>query len=299
MMIVPRLTLLATALVSGLPAASVEERLSSLEARMSEMQILVERLSKKSLAPAPAASSTPSRSGKSYEIRPGDSYWSIARRHGLTVEALTAANPGVPPRRLTIGKSIVIPGSFPSSPTTQASSPAEKSGPRPSPKPTGTRSYRVRKGDVLGRIAGKHGISLGELMAANPGVDPRRLRIGKILTIPGQEPPVPEPPVETKSGLPEAQARVPRAPSPAAEVPAESPYAKALDDSASKAASMSGAKSGLEAPPRLITLAEDTRFSEIASRFETTVDRLNELNRRKLSPDQMIKEGSQIYVPGQ
>jgi len=157
----------------------------------------------------------------------------------------------------------------------------------------------VQKGDVLGRIAGKHGISLSELMAANPGVDPRRLRIGKILTIPGQEAPAPEPAVETKSGLPETPARASRKPSPPADGPAESPYVKALDNSAPKVRSMSGAKSGLEDPPRLITLAEDTRFSEIADQFETTVDRLNDLNRRKLSPDQMIKTGSQIYVPSQ
>lgn len=45
-------------------------------------------------------------------------------------------------------------------------------------------SYTIKSGDTLGRIAAAHNLSLSELLAANPGVDPRRLRIGQQITIP-------------------------------------------------------------------------------------------------------------------
>ena len=34
-------------------------------------------------------------------------------------------------------------------------------------------------------IARKYGVKVEALMAANPGLDPRRLRVGQTLTIPG------------------------------------------------------------------------------------------------------------------
>ncbi|BET65658.1 hypothetical protein ASA1KI_05760 [Opitutales bacterium ASA1] len=45
-------------------------------------------------------------------------------------------------------------------------------------------SYVVKSGDNLGRIATSLGITLAELQAANPGVDPRKLRIGQKLVVP-------------------------------------------------------------------------------------------------------------------
>lgn len=44
--------------------------------------------------------------------------------------------------------------------------------------------YTVKSGDTLGRIAAAYDITLSELQAANPGVDPRRLRIGQRLVVP-------------------------------------------------------------------------------------------------------------------
>ncbi|MCU0484191.1 MAG: LysM peptidoglycan-binding domain-containing protein [Chloroflexi bacterium] len=58
--------------------------------------------------------------------------------------------------------------------------------PEPSAEPTeaaGTR-YKVRKGDTMWAIAQEFGVSLKALRAANPDVDPTRMRVGTVLTIP-------------------------------------------------------------------------------------------------------------------
>ena len=266
-------------------AATVENRLQELESQVSEMQLLLERLVLKTppRRPIPEAPRPSPPLARSYQIRAGDSYWSIARRHGIEVEDLERANPGVNPRRLSIGRTIQISGpAFGPSATRRASG-----------------SYEVRKGDILGRIAKRHGVSLQELMAANPQVNPRRLRIGSALTIPDQSlasVPVARviPPVETKSGLPETPTSLSKR-SQAPEPPAPNLYQKALKPTPPVEETIE--PKPLVSEPVLITLDEDTRFSQIANNHQTTVTMLNELNKRELSPDQMIKAGSQLYIP--
>jgi LysM repeat protein len=50
-------------------------------------------------------------SSNNHIVRPGDTLASIARTHKLTLNALTAANPGVEPRRLRVGQTLRIPAS--------------------------------------------------------------------------------------------------------------------------------------------------------------------------------------------
>lgn len=49
---------------------------------------------------------------------------------------------------------------------------------------TSTSTYKIEGGDTLAAIANRFGISLAALMEANPGVDPRRLRIGQEIVLP-------------------------------------------------------------------------------------------------------------------
>jgi LysM repeat protein len=46
------------------------------------------------------------------------------------------------------------------------------------------RSYVVRSGDSPYSIARKNGVKLDTLLAANPGLDPRKLRPGQTLSLP-------------------------------------------------------------------------------------------------------------------
>ncbi|HNQ88519.1 MAG TPA: LysM peptidoglycan-binding domain-containing protein [Verrucomicrobiota bacterium] len=58
--------------------------------------------------------------------------------------------------------------------------------PRAVGPPTAPRTHTVRAGDTLSRIARRYGVSLRDLISANPGVRPERLKIGEPLRLPAR-----------------------------------------------------------------------------------------------------------------
>jgi membrane-bound lytic murein transglycosylase D len=98
----------------------------------------------------------------------GETLTHIARRHGVGVEALRRANPGVNPRRLQVGQPLQVPVGG----SAQVASGAGQA--------TWT-TYRVRRGDTLSHIAVRHGVTVQQLRQWN-GIGTRiyagqRLRI--------------------------------------------------------------------------------------------------------------------------
>ena len=59
--------------------------------------------------------------------------------------------------------------------------PAAKSAKAPAPS---TRTHAVKKGEIPETIAKQYGVKLEALLAANPGLDPRRMKIGQPVAIP-------------------------------------------------------------------------------------------------------------------
>lgn len=118
-------------------------------------------------------------------VRPGDTLWLLAQRYGTTVSAITAANPQITdPNRLQVGQKICIP----------------RAGAPPPPVQPGERTYVVQPGDTLWNIARRFGVSLDQLIAANPQIsDPNRLQPGQVIRIPEA---APAPPPGTTDGLP-------------------------------------------------------------------------------------------------
>ncbi len=50
-------------------------------------------------------------------LRPGDSFWTLSREYGSTLEAISAANPILNPRNLQVGTKVTVPLRFPLVPT--------------------------------------------------------------------------------------------------------------------------------------------------------------------------------------
>jgi len=128
--------------------------------------------------PAPAPGPGPCPGGFLYTIRAGDTFFSLAARFNISLQSLIAANPNVDPNRLMIGQQICIPAPAP--------------GPGPCP---GGFLYTIRAGDTFFGLAARFNVSVQELIAANPGVDPNRLQIGQQICIPTA------PPVECPDGV--------------------------------------------------------------------------------------------------
>jgi membrane-bound lytic murein transglycosylase D len=122
-------------------------------------------------APPAEAEPAPAEPG-SYTVAAGDTLGAIAARLGVSAEALAAANGVDDPRRLRPGQRLSVPepGAAPAAPL-------------PAAEPETT--WRVRPGDTLGSIAKSTGVPAERLASHNGIDDPRRLRPGQRLRIPG------------------------------------------------------------------------------------------------------------------
>ena len=147
-------------------------------------------------APKPAAHGTTEASGSGYTIQKGDSLERIAKRLGVTEDALAAANPGLTDRKLKAGALINVPGDAAQKAATPQP-PAEQDSDAPDAKPrkksekapasAGTTAYTVKDGDMLSKVAARYGVSTKDIIAANPGIDPKSLQLGTTLKIPAKK----------------------------------------------------------------------------------------------------------------
>lgn len=124
-----------------------------------------------SIAAAPAAGS--------YAVADRDTLWSVAKHLGVSPEALAAANPGIDPRRLSIGQQLSVPAGA----DTAVVAKARQERPAPAAAPA-ARTHTVADGDNYWSVARAYGVTVAALTEANPGVDPTRLRIGQGLALP-------------------------------------------------------------------------------------------------------------------
>lgn len=110
--------------------------------------------------------------GKShtYVVRQGDTLWGVARRNGVTVPALAAANDLTPKSGLTVGARLKIPGGG-----TGAAGSASKD--------SAHMTYTVRRGDTLSEIADRFNVSVRELMSWNRLRQSSALRTGQRLVL--------------------------------------------------------------------------------------------------------------------
>lgn len=109
-----------------------------------------------------------------YTVKAGDFLARIANQHGTTVGAIRRANQ-LTSDLIQVGQVLVIPGG------TDRGTDASNGSSIPADAVTVT----VQPGDTIGEIARNYDVTVRELMEANSITDPRRIRVGQRLVIPG------------------------------------------------------------------------------------------------------------------
>ncbi|WP_051412131.1 lytic transglycosylase [Halonatronum saccharophilum] len=145
-----------------------------------------------------------------YRVRPGDTFYLIARDLGTTVEELIRLNPGVDPNNLRVGQTIRVP--VISNPLARwdewdwwdddwdddwdwwdndwDNNPGNPDRRRRRPRrcPRGSREYTVRRGDTFLSIARRFGTTVAEIRRLNPGVRSEDLFPGQVICVPERRP---------------------------------------------------------------------------------------------------------------
>jgi len=159
------------------------------------------------VAPAPASETaavrfSPTRPGtataaevtappppSTYVVVKGDNLWIIAKKNGVTVKQLTAANNLRTDSTLKLGQKLVIPGktaeAAPAAVTGESSvaTPAAAAT-APAAHTTTIVTHVIKAGETLGTIAKKYQVKVGDIAIANNIADPTKIRVGQSLKIP-------------------------------------------------------------------------------------------------------------------
>ncbi|MFC4994120.1 LysM peptidoglycan-binding domain-containing protein [Rubritalea tangerina] len=303
----------ATVIGSLSPVASAASESDILRARCADQERTIQALEKeidslhallaknnatpKQMIAKQAPQMTPSHQ-ENYKVVKGDSMCKIARKHGVSLNALLNANKGINPNRLSIGQSISLPSSVakaePVSQTPKAIAKAEVL-PAPIPPATqpevpqatsSTRDYVVKKGDTLYGIARKNNTTVANILEQNQGLDPRKLRPGQSIALAT---------TETTSATPsKAPAKQEKTQAIAKQEPKPKPVAKASKPSQQ---TQKVAHTPKHSKVRTVTVNRQMTFGEFASVYGASVEQINEMNGLKLSKSTVLAQGSELYIP--
>jgi LysM repeat protein len=115
--------------------------------------------------------------GTEYTVAKGDFLETIAKKNGVTVKALEAANPGVIPKKLKIGQKLTIPAGSSATPNVAA---ADSTG-----SSAASTIYVVKSGDNLTKIAKHFGTSVKAIESEN-NLTTAGIKVGQKLKIPAK-----------------------------------------------------------------------------------------------------------------
>jgi LysM repeat protein len=203
---------------------------------------------------------------QTYTVKPGDSLSKIARTQGCSVDALVKANSITLSTVIKPGLKLKIPGA----------QHADK------PAPAMLESHVIAEGDTFSSISKQYGIPLETLIAANPSLDPKSLKLGQMVSLKSnkvttsQEPgPNPETPPQVTTS--------------ASEIPAK--------NEPTPAKTGNPGADNVKTRVQSVTIDKEISYGEFAAKYGTDIERLNELNGLTLSSATVLAKGSELYVP--
>ena len=232
-----------------------------------------------------------SSSGSSYTgvhvVKPGDTFTKLAQDYGISADALARANTTVYPDRLLIGERLRVPSGNRSS---HVSSFADIGS-----FPTSSKSstHTVKKGEHLGSIAKKYGVSTSSLARANRLKNANIIEIGDRLVIPGRS-------SNRSSSLvaiadqdaePLADFRIPEPPTPPVKPEPIAPLPPINGSVPTLTTVTSNKPRGVVA----YRMERGDTIDSVANMFSTTTENIRALN--KLPADKVLKEGNELFVP--
>jgi peptidoglycan DL-endopeptidase LytE len=126
----------------------------------------------------------PARADTAYTVLPHDTMYRIARRFGISIATLAAANGLRDPGRIRAGAVIIIPAApvpsrLPRVPVPKSRSPVPD-------RAISTTAYVVRPGDTLYRLARSNNVTVAALAEANFLIVAEPIRVGQLLRIPAR-----------------------------------------------------------------------------------------------------------------
>lgn len=125
-------------------------------------------------APIPAPTPTPEPTAKEYTVVKGDSYYSIAKKFGVKMKEVEAANPNIAPTKLKVGMKLQIP---------EGGSSSGGAAPTADTGAVATDTYTVKSGDSLTKISKQFGCTVKALRAAND-LKTDKIKVGQKLKVP-------------------------------------------------------------------------------------------------------------------
>jgi LysM repeat protein len=125
-------------------------------------------------------------SGATYTVRSGDTLAAIAHRAGMTNAELKRLN-HLRSDYVQVGRVLKLPNGSSVAAAQAANNSSDGSSPRSSSvrTPEGALTHEVRPGETIGAIARKYHVRAQDLLVANNIADPRKIRVGQTLVIPG------------------------------------------------------------------------------------------------------------------
>ena len=190
-------------------------------------------------------------------VQPGETLSEIAERNGVGLQQLMRANGIENPKLVQAGQRLVLPGGAATTANRSRGSGRANGGPTGGAK-TGT--VLVQPGETLSEIAERNGVGLQQLMRTNGIENPKLVQAGQRLLLPGGA-------TTAASGVGNGRGR----------------------DGGAAAPGASGRSFSY-------SVKEGETLSEIAERYDTTVNQL--MQRNRIGDPSQLQAGSQLLIPG-
>jgi len=228
-----------------------------------------------------------------YVVRPGDTMWSVATKHRVSVGEIQQLN-RLSGESVTVGQTLLVSSPHRSTSTLPVSYQPSAPGGSSTTRSSST-SYTVKKGDSLKAIAIRHKMSTADLASANRIKDANKIFVGQRLSIPGrrstsvvvQTPKVNHPSTDTFP--------LPNFSLPVAPAPAHTSLAPAFPPAPAPIAPKPPAAADMHRGILAYRVDRSDTIDSIAQHFTTTPERIREMNR--LDAGTPLKAGDEIMVP--